>query len=147
MARRDVKDPASEPAQGAAAAVRIDKWLWAARCFKTRSQATAACDGGHCRVDGKTAKPSLKVRPGARVEVHTPGGLRILEVVSLAERRGSATVAATLFVDHSPPRPVRSADDRVLDAVVARRERGAGRPTKRDRRALARLRAARRGDE
>ncbi|RME21537.1 MAG: RNA-binding S4 domain-containing protein [Deltaproteobacteria bacterium] len=138
MAQDDDRDPTGD--RGAGSGVRIDKWLWAVRCFKTRSQATAACQGGHCKVDGKTAKPSQKVRPGARVTVQTPGGLRVLEVVALAERRGSAAVAATLFIDHTPPPPERSADDRAVDAVIARRPRGSGRPTKRDRRALARLR-------
>jgi len=123
------------------AAVRLDKWLWAARCFKTRSKATAACERADVQVDGRAAKASQRVRPGMRVQVQTPGGLRILEVVALAERRASATIAQTLFVDHSPPPPDRDPVQRIGEsAPVFLRKQGAGRPTKRDRRRLARER-------
>ncbi len=107
--------------------VRLDKWLWAARCFKHRSEATEACKGGHVKVNGNVAKPARSVGPGDRVEALTPGGLRVLEVVALAERRGPAAVAQTLYTDHSPPPPERRWD---------RHQRVGGRPTKRDRRRL-----------
>ncbi len=127
-------------AAGEETSVRIDKWLWAARCFKTRSQATAACDRGDCTVDGRQAKASLKVRPGARVEVETPGGQRVLVVVALADKRASAAIAATLFEDHSPPPPPRDPLARILAESTPKREAGSGRPTKRERRLLDKTR-------
>ncbi len=115
--------------------VRIDKWLWAARCFKTRSLASAACVAGHVKIDGVSAKASKTVRVGNRIEVRTPGGLRILEVAAMGDRRGPASVARTLYVDHTPPPPPKEAQ---VDMVT--RDRGAGRPSKRDLRDLRRLR-------
>jgi len=112
---------------------RVDKWLWAARMFKTRTQATKACDAGHVRIDGKGAKASAKVVAGVLVEALAPSGRRVLEVVGIADKRGPASVAQTLYVDHTPePEPRRSPMD-------DDRERGLGRPTKRDRRRLRRL--------
>lgn len=115
--------------------VRIDKWLWAARCFKTRSAATTACAAGHVKLDGVSVKAARTVRPGARIEVRTPGGLRDLEVVALGDRRGPASVARTLYLDHTPPPP-----PKVEEAIAPARERGAGRPTKREQRELRKLR-------
>ncbi len=105
--------------------VRVDKWLWAARAFKHRSDATEACKGGHVEVNGQVVKPARKVGPGDRVQASTPGGLRILEVVAVADKRGPASVAQTLYTDHSPPPPERRWEKRI-----------GGRPTKRDRRRL-----------
>jgi ribosome-associated heat shock protein Hsp15 len=115
--------------------VRIDKWLWATRCFKTRSSAATACTAGHVKLNGAAAKPAKNVRVGDRVEVRTPGGLRVLEVASLADRRGSASIAKTLYLDHSPPPPPRD-----LVEPAARRDPGAGRPSKREQRLLRKLR-------
>lgn len=112
--------------------VRIDKWLWAARMFKTRSQATKACDAGHVAVDGDGAKASRAVKPGMTVNVLAPGGRRILFVVALGDRRGPASVAQTLYEDRTPPEEKPS-------SPLEQRERGLGRPQKRDRRALRRL--------
>ncbi len=117
----------------ALASVRLDKWIWAARCFKTRSQATKACAAGRVSVDGTKARASRPVKPGDRVEVSFQHGTRILQVVALADRRGSATVAATLFEDLTPPPPPRV-------PPPMERERGLGRPTKRDRRKLGKMR-------
>lgn len=131
-----------------AGAVRLDKWLWAARCFKTRSLATAACEGGHCSVDGRTGKAGQRVRPGMRVEVLTPGGLRVLEILALADKRGPAEAARALFVDHSPPPPEPDPVARLQGrGAPFARERGAGRPTKRDRRLLDRRRFDPQGDD
>lgn len=114
---------------------RVDKWLWAVRLFKTRAQATAACKGGHVRVNGASAKPAAVVRAGDRVEAHVHGRRRVLEVVRVIDKRVGAPLAAECLVDHSPPEPPREqAGD------VFARDRGAGRPTKRDRRRLDRLR-------
>ena len=107
--------------------VRVDKWLWAARCFKHRNDATEACKGGHVEVNGAVVKPARKVGPGDRVQALTPGGLRILEVVAVAEKRGPASVAVTLYTDHSPPPP---------ESRWQRHERTGARPTKRDRRRI-----------
>jgi ribosome-associated heat shock protein Hsp15 len=115
---------------------RVDKWLWAVRVFKTRALATAACRGGHVRVNGAPAKPAATVRVGDRVEVRTHDHHpRVLEVARVIDKRVGAPVAAECVVDHSPPPPPR---DRAPDVFV--RDRGAGRPTKRDRRQLDRFR-------
>jgi len=112
--------------------VRLDKWLWAARCFKTRSKASSACSDGHVMLNGSTGKASSKVKVGDRVEVVIPGGrFRILEVKALLDKRGPAEVAEQLFDDHSPPPPPKH--DPLFDPSVEI-ERGKGRPTKRDRR-------------
>ncbi len=117
-------------------ATRIDQWLWAVRLFKTRSMATAACRGGHVRVNGSAAKPARPVRVGDRVEVHVADRDRVLEVVKLIDRRVAAPLAAECVVDHSPPAPPR--DDYV--APLFRRDPGSGRPTKKDRRSIDRFR-------
>ena len=113
--------------------VRVDKWLWAARMFKTRSMATKACSAGHVRINGETTKASNTVQAGDHIEVLTPARLRILEVVALLDKRGPASVAQTLYNDHTPPEPPKE------DPAVFR-ERGSGRPSKRQRRALHKLR-------
>lgn len=110
---------------------RADRWLWAVRIYKTRSQASDACAAGHVRVDGVPAKPATNVRVGSRVEARVGPRLRVLEVVHIIDKRVGAAVAAGCLVDHSPPPPPRE-----LAAPVFARERGAGRPTKRDRRQL-----------
>lgn len=115
--------------------VRVDKWLWAARMFKTRSLASDACGAGHVKLDGVSVKAAKVVRVGDRLQLHTPGGPRILEVAALGERRGPAAVARTLYIDHSPPPPPK--EER---ADLGVRDRGAGRPSKRDIRDLRRLR-------
>lgn len=116
--------------------IRIDKWLWAARVFKTRSLAADACDGGKVDVNDQAAKPAKLVRPGDSVKVTLPQGRRrILKVVAVDDRRGAAQVAARLFEDHSPPAPPRT-----RYAPPPFRLPGAGRPTKRERRDLDRLR-------
>ena len=122
----------SDPTQS----VRVDKWLWAARLFKTRSLAAEACDGGKVDVNEQSAKPAKALRSGDVVRVTLPQGRRrILKVNALDDRRGSATVARTLYDDLTPPEPPRP-----RWTAPAARLPGAGRPTKRERRALDRLR-------
>jgi len=117
--------------------VRLDKWLWAARVFKTRSLAADACDGGKVDVNAQAAKPAKPLRPGDVVRVTLPQGRhRMLKVALLDDRRGSATVARTLFEDLTPPEPPRA-----RLAPPPRRVPGAGRPTKRERREIDRLRS------
>lgn len=115
--------------------VRVDAWIWAVRLAKTRSQATAACKAGHVRVNDATAKPAQPVGIGDVVRVRLHGFEKIYRVAGLGARRGSATEAATLFEDLTPPPPPKA--ERPADVV---RDRGAGRPTKRDRREIDRLR-------
>jgi len=115
--------------------VRVDAWTWAIRLYSTRSAATSACKAGHVKVNGASAKPAQPVRIGDRVRAHTPGGERIVVVTGLIEKRTSATLAAENYDDRTPPPPPK--EER---AAVPRRERGSGRPTKRERRLTDRLR-------
>lgn len=115
-------------------AARADRWLWAVRLYKTRSAATTACDAGHVRVNGVAAKPATRVRVGDRVEARTRQQLRLLEVSKVVDKRVGVAAAAECFVDHSPDPPPRT------PSPAGIREAGAGRPTKRDRRLLDRLR-------
>lgn len=109
--------------------------MWAVRLAKTRSQATAACRAGHVRVNGAPAKASQAVRIGDEVRTRLHTIERIYRVTGLATRRGSATEAAAYFEDLTPPAP-----PRVERPVTVYRDPGTGRPTKRDRRELEKLR-------
>ena len=115
---------------------RIDRWLCAVRLVKTRPIATQLCEGGHVRVNGAPAKPSTKVRAGDRVEALIATRERIVEVVRPIETRVGAPVAATCYLDHTPPPVVTE----VRPGIMA--VRGEGRPSKRLRRELDRLRRA-----
>ena len=122
--------------------VRIDRWLWAARQFKTRSLAHAAVDAGHVRVEGERVKPARLVRQGDVLEVTAGEERRTLVVRGLAEKRGPASVASTLYEEtpESLERRTRLREARRLAQPV-----GADlgeRPTKRDRRRLDALRRA-----
>lgn len=117
---------------------RIDVWLWAVRRFKTRSAATAACRAGHVRVNGERAKAAQPVRIGDEVRVRVDGFDQILVVRGILVKRVGAPIAAAAVDDRTPPPPPRE-----LVAAVPVRDRGAGRPTKRDRRELERLRGER----
>lgn len=113
----------------------MDRWLWAVRLYKTRSAATDACRGGHVRVNGAPAKPATTVRVGDRVEAHAHGRDRVLEVAQVIDKRVGAPQAAACVVDRSPPPPPREAS-----GPSFARDRGAGRPTKQERRQLDRFR-------
>jgi ribosome-associated heat shock protein Hsp15 len=120
--------------------VRIDKWLWAARFFKTRSVATRACELGRIEANGQTAKPSRDVKVGDKLKVKNEGGEFQLEVLLLSEMRGPATVAQTLYRETDESRELRqklAEERRTLPHFEALRE---GKPSKRDRRDLDRLR-------
>ncbi|EGD54324.1 DUF3558 family protein [Gordonia neofelifaecis] len=117
-------------------ATRIDSWIWSIRLTKTRSAAGAACRAGHVQLNGVTAKAAAPVSVGDRVTVRLGGRERIVEVTRLISKRVSAPAAAECFIDHSPPPPPRE----VL-ASLPRRDRGAGRPTKRERRQLDQFRS------
>jgi len=116
--------------------VRIDKWLWAARFFKSRTLAGAACSGGKIDVNQQAAKASRPVRPGDLLEITQSSGRRIVRVVALTVRRGPGSEAALLYEDLTPPAPPQEV--RLRRPVF--RQPGAGRPTKRDRRLTDRLR-------
>ncbi|MFE9437647.1 RNA-binding S4 domain-containing protein [Streptomyces sp. NPDC006602] len=115
--------------------VRIDSWIWSVRLVKTRSMGATACRGGHVRVNGERVKPAHSVRVGDEVRVRQEGWERIVVVKRLIRKRVGAPVAAQCYIDKSPPPPPREA---VAPAGI--RDRGTGRPTKRDRRELERLR-------
>lgn len=114
---------------------RVDKWLWAVRAYPTRSAASNGCQAGHIRVNAITAKPSTTVKVGDRVTVKGHGHERVLEIVKVLDKRVGAPLAAECFVDHSPPPPPRE-----FDAPFLVRDRGSGRPTKKDRRQMDRFR-------
>lgn len=112
--------------------VRVDSWLWAVRVYKTRSAATTACRAGHVRVNGEKAKAAQTVKPGDQLRVRISGFDRILIVRQTLTKRVGAPVAALAYDDRTPPREPQ--------AIIGMRDRGAGRPTKRERRAIDRLR-------
>jgi len=120
---------------GEGESLRIDKWLWAARVFKTRGLASTACAGGKVDVNEQSVKPAKLVRPGDLVHVTIGPTRRALRITALSERRGPATEARMLYEDLTPPAP-----PRIRAWPVAQRAMGAGRPTKRERRAIDRLR-------
>lgn len=114
---------------------RVDAWLWAVRVYKTRSAGTAACRAGHVRIGGERAKAAQPVRPGDELRVRIAGFDRILVVKEPISKRVGAPLAAAAVEDRTPPPPPR--EER---AFVPIRDRGAGRPTKRERRDIDRLR-------
>lgn len=117
---------------------RVDRWLWAVRLFKTRSAANEACRGGHVRVNGDRVKPAADVRVGDTVRARVGDRERIVEVARVIEKRVGASVASECLIDRSPPPPPKETAPH-----VGQRERGAGRPTKRERRQLDRARGRR----
>jgi ribosome-associated heat shock protein Hsp15 len=118
---------------------RIDQWLHAVRLASTRSEAAAACRAGHVRIGGRPAKPASTVTVGDRVEARIAGRDRIVDVTAVITRRVGAAIAVTCYEDHSPPPPEREP----VQPIFAARERGSGRPAKRERRQLDRLRGRR----
>lgn len=122
--------------------VRVDKWLWSVRVFKTRRQATDACSAGRVRINGEAVKPAAKVKVGDVVQAVRRDRTTIYVAQELIDKRVSATRAAECVEDRSPPPPKRQ--DHLDVPVFAERDKGAGRPTKKDRRAIDRLRGERR---
>ncbi|MFB7462032.1 RNA-binding S4 domain-containing protein [Streptomyces sp. NPDC056224] len=118
-----------------AGSVRVDAWIWSVRLTKTRSTAATACRAGHVRVNGERAKPAQPVRAGDEVRLFHAGRERIVVVRRPVSKRVGAPVAAECLIDKSPPPPTP-----VEAAVVGIRDRGAGRPTKRERREIETLR-------
>ena len=112
----------------------MDSWIWSVRLAATRSAASAACRAGHVRVNGDRVKLAHAVRAGDEVRLRGEGRERVVVVQQVITKRVSASVAAACYIDNSPPPPLRQ------EAVpVAARDRGAGRPTKRERRSIEKL--------
>lgn len=118
--------------------VRLDKWLQVARVFKTRTQATHAVDLNRVRVNGQTAKPHRNLVPGDRIEVQLGEWTRVLIVKELQDKPVPKAEAAALYEDQSPPRPEADPVKRLMRRPPALREKGAGRPTKKERRDMDR---------
>jgi ribosome-associated heat shock protein Hsp15 len=118
---------------------RVDRWLWAIRLYKTRTAAGEACKAGHVSVNGAKVKASAAVRVGDVVEARVGDWPRKVEVLALIATRVGAKVAVECYADRSPPRPSRD----VAALLEGIRDPGAGRPTKRDRREMERLKGRR----
>ena len=119
--------------------VRIDKWLWAARFFKTRSLASQAVEGGKVKLNGERCKPSKELKPGDRLLIHIGDSTWDVVIAELADRRGPATVAKTLYLEDaaSHAQRQRQVAERKIQADPGQAIKG--RPTKRDRRLIHRF--------
>jgi ribosome-associated heat shock protein Hsp15 len=122
------------------AAIRIDKWLWAARFFKTRTLATEAVDAGHVQVNGTRIKPARAVRAGEKIQVVIGEQRWELVVRAVADKRGSATVARTLYDETAESMAARAARIEARRVEHEPADDIHGRPTKRDRRQMGRVR-------
>ncbi len=120
--------------------MRIDKWLWAARFFKTRSLATRACELGRIESHGQPAKPSREVKPGDLLQVKNDSGIFQLLVLGVSEMRGPATVAEKLYRETEESRAARLQLIEDRKAMPHSEDVRDGKPSKRDRRDIARLR-------
>ncbi len=134
-------DASGRAAEQASTAQRLDKWLWFARVIRTRTLAAGLVIDGRVRINReRIIKPSQTVKPGDVITVAVGTHVRVLEVVAPGARRGPAAEAQTLYRDLTPPRPPTSGDSGHMDNGGGQRDHGSGRPTKRDRRAIDRLR-------
>jgi ribosome-associated heat shock protein Hsp15 len=119
--------------------VRIDKWLWAARFFKTRALASKACDLGRVQSNGLPAKAAREVRPGDVLQVRNEGGDFVIEVLLLSEVRGPAAVAQGLYRETEASKEARAKAAEESKAMFAAEPNPARRPSKRDRRLIHRF--------
>ena len=122
------------------ASVRIDKWLWAARFFKTRALAARACELGRVQVNGQPAKPARDLRSGELLLIRTEGGDFQVEVLVLSEIRGPAPVAQTLYRETEASRDLRQKLAEERKAMRVFTPAPPGRPSKRDRRKIIQFR-------
>jgi ribosome-associated heat shock protein Hsp15 len=120
--------------------IRIDKWLWAARFFKTRALASHACDLGRIQSNGQQAKPAREVRPGDHLQIRNDGGTYLVEVLAISEMRGPAATAQTLYRESDESRELRLKVAEERKAMMAAGELPASKPSKRDRRQIHRFR-------
>lgn len=118
--------------------VRIDKWLWSVRIFKSRTIATDACKAGKVRIDGEVVKPSYMLAEGEIVSVKKEGFHFQYRAIQLIEKRVGAPIAVTCYEDVTPVAEKKKYEDWFLNGIPAaeKREKGSGRPTKKDRREL-----------
>lgn len=116
--------------------LRIDKWLWSARFFKTRALATAACDAGHVLANGAAAKPSRILKLGDMLQVKNEGGEYTVEVLVLSDQRGSATVAQTMYRETDASRELRAKVAEARRVMLANDPFPPRRPSKKDRRLI-----------
>lgn len=131
---------ASDPASLRTGSVRMDKWLWAARFFKTRALASRACDLGRIRSNGIEAKPAREVHPNDRLRIENEGGIFEIDVLALSEVRGPAAVAQTLYRETEAGRAARlklAEERKTMQQFAPLPER---RPSKRDRRRIIQFR-------
>lgn len=119
--------------------VRIDKWLWAVRIYKTRTLAMQACKAGHVKVDGHNVKPSRFVHIGDDIQARNGSVLRKVKVTGLLEQRVSAKEAVEFVEEVTPPEDLRPKTSAPIPQPVVLYKKGAGRPTKRDRRKMEEL--------
>ncbi len=118
--------------------VRIDKWLWAVRIFKSRNLATDFCKRGRVLIDGEPVKASRLVRPGDKIEIRRPPMTLTYLVTGLLEKRGSATIAAENVTNLTPPEELEK-NRLIHESAFYSRDRGTGRPTKKDRRDIEKI--------
>jgi ribosome-associated heat shock protein Hsp15 len=127
-------------ANGSGESQRVDKWLWHARFFKSRSMATAMVAAGRLRVNEQpTSKSHYQVRAGDVLTFPKAGDIRVIRIEAIGKRRGPASEAQTLYADLAPPLP-RKKEGESPQAKPPEREKGSGRPTKKERREIDRLR-------
>lgn len=119
--------------------VRIDKWLWAVRLYKTRSLATAACRAGHVKIKGENVKPSHNVRISEVISARTGEVNRVVKVVGLVQNRVGAKLVEKYLEDQTPAAEYLRAEQDRLQPQAPRRARGSGRPTKKERRQIEHL--------
>src|SRR5258706_16199668 len=137
---RQAIDDKDEDRKSSMTSVRIDKWLWAARFFKTRAMAARACELGRIQSNGQPAKPSREVRIGNMLRVTNDGGDFEIEVLLLSDVRGPASVAQTLYRETEASRELRQKVAAERKAMMQFEQLPAGRPSKRDRRHIIQFR-------
>lgn len=115
--------------------MRIDKWLWHVRAFKSRTLATEACNAGKVKINERSVKPAHEVAVGDKVQFRNPAGIKIYKVAALIQHRVSPELAKSCFEDCSPP-PEKNEKLSSVFSHFPQRERGAGRPTKKERREM-----------
>lgn len=116
---------------------RIDKWLWSVRLFKTRTLATDACKNGRIKINDISIKPSFLVQPGNKIEVKKDGFTLIFEIVKIIEKRVGAPIAEQCYINHTSEQELNKYKDWFVGkSQIAFREKGAGRPTKKERRVI-----------
>lgn len=118
--------------------VRLDKWLWTVRLFKTRSQATEACKGGKVKMAGVNAKPSKEVRVGDQIDIVQSGIRKSVRIKQIGNNRVGPKLVPELMEDLTPPEELEKLQ-MAREINYERRERGSGRPSKKDRRNIDRL--------